>query len=70
MEAIIAWAQTQDWWGIISGVVLIATSITIVFPSVVKDWTWWNVFMKVVNKFAGSMGHGKLADDKTKIVIK
>ena len=69
MDALIAWLSSFSWWPYVSTVVVIATAITAVLPSSMKDQTWYNVVMKVVNVLAGAVAKGKPADDKTKIKI-
>jgi hypothetical protein len=70
MDEIVAWLSGFSWWPYVSTVIVIATAITAVLPSTMKDKPWYNVMMKVVNLAAGAVGKGKPADDKTKIVIK
>lgn len=70
MESLIEWASGNSWWIYVTTAVTVATAITAVLPSSIKDNPAYNVFMKVVNLMAGAIGKGKPADDKTKIVIK
>ena len=69
MDALIGWLSGYSWWPYISTVVVIATAITAVLPSTMKEKPWYNIVMKVVNVLAGAVHRGKPADDKTKIKI-
>jgi len=69
MDSLIGWLSGFSWWPYISTVVVIATAVTAILPSTVKDKPWYNVLMKGINILAGAVGRGKPADDKTKITI-
>ena len=69
MDALIVWLSSFSWWPYVSTVVVVATAITAILPSTMKDQPWYNVMMKVINVAAGAVGKGKPADDKTKIKI-
>jgi len=69
MDVLILWLQGFSWWPYISTVVVIATAITAILPSNMKDKPWYNILMKGVNIAAGAVARGKPADDKTKITV-
>jgi len=69
MDELIVWLSSYSWWPYVSTIIVVATAITAVLPSTMKDQPWYNVMMKVINVLAGAVGKGKPADDKTKITI-